>query len=270
MSPPFQEPLEDSVADILRKALRGLEMSAIPIPLPKEHLYALLEKPENESDLRSVALALHLQPDRLLAISRGRYHPQAVCLPEGLLRFQTNFDSIRVNSYLAWDSITHHAVAFDTGADASELLGTLTTHHLQLEYLLLTHAHGDHIFDLDRIVEKTGATAWTAEKLSGAHLFIPGKTFPVGSLNVETRLTNGHSPAGITYVIYGLSRIVAIVGDALFAGSVGGANVSYEDALRTCASEILSLPDDTLICPGHGPLTTVKEEKASNPFFSEL
>jgi glyoxylase-like metal-dependent hydrolase (beta-lactamase superfamily II) len=58
-----------------------------------------------------------------------------------------------------------------------------------------------------------------------------------------------------------------ITGDALFAGSIGGALVSYEDALRTNREQILSLSDDTIVCPGHGPLTTVGEEKRHNPFF---
>ena len=61
---------------------------------------------------------------------------------------------------------------------------------------------------------------------------------------------------------------VAVVGDAVFAGSMGGGGVSYADALATNKSEIFSLPDDTIICPGHGPLTTVAEEKRHNPFFA--
>ncbi len=235
--------------------------------LPKANLHTLLKAKKNKSDIHALAQALHLDPDRLLAISLGTYHPQPIALPEGLLRFQSDFDGMRVNSYLAWDPSTLHAVAFDTGADASELFDYLSSHRLQLDLLLITHSHGDHIFELDRIVEKTGAEAWAAERISGTHLFQPGKIFSAGSLHIETRLTRGHSPSGITYVVGGLSRVVAIVGDALFAGSIGGPNISYDDALRTCSSEILSLPDDTILCPGHGPLTTVREEKNSNPFF---
>ncbi len=285
------EPLEDSFTDILNKAQRGLKVSSNALPILPARPDALLKEPSakkdrewseemfslrkpgsragtlHESDLRTLAVALHLEPDRLLAISRGDYQPQAGLLPKEFVRFQTDFDGMSVNSYLVWDSTTRQAMAFDTGADASELLDDLTTNHLRLELLLLTHSHGDHIFDLDRIVEKTGATPWIAENLSGAHVFTPGKTFSLGGLKVETRLTNGHSSAGITYVIHGLSRCVAVVGDALFAGSIGGAHISYPDALHTCTSEILSLPDDTLLCPGHGPLTTVGQEKSSNPFF---
>jgi glyoxylase-like metal-dependent hydrolase (beta-lactamase superfamily II) len=61
---------------------------------------------------------------------------------------------------------------------------------------------------------------------------------------------------------------VVIVGDALFAGSMGGGMVSYADALRTNRREIMTLPPQTVICPGHGPMTTVAEERAHNPFFA--
>jgi hydroxyacylglutathione hydrolase len=73
----------------------------------------------------------------------------------------------------------------------------------------------------------------------------------------------------MTYVVTGLTRPIAIVGDSLFAGSMGGGNVSYRDALRTNLEKILTLPDQTIICPGHGPMTTVGEEKEHNPFFAE-
>ena len=72
----------------------------------------------------------------------------------------------------------------------------------------------------------------------------------------------------MTYVVTGLSRPVAIVGDSLFAGSMGGGNVSYDDALRNNREKILTLPDETIVCPGHGPLTTVGKEKRDNPFFA--
>ena len=82
--------------------------------------------------------------------------------------------------------------------------------------------------------------------------------------------THGHSVGGMTYVIDGLEKPVAVVGDAIFAGSMGGGMISYEDALRTNREKIMTLPNDTILCPGHGPLTTVCEEKQSNPFFPEF
>jgi glyoxylase-like metal-dependent hydrolase (beta-lactamase superfamily II) len=72
----------------------------------------------------------------------------------------------------------------------------------------------------------------------------------------------------MTYVVTGLANPIAIVGDSLFSGSMGGGNVSYQDALRNNLEKVLTLPDDTIICPGHGPMTTVSEEKVHNPFFA--
>jgi glyoxylase-like metal-dependent hydrolase (beta-lactamase superfamily II) len=72
----------------------------------------------------------------------------------------------------------------------------------------------------------------------------------------------------MTFVVRGLARPVAIVGDSLFAGSMGGGNVSYQDAIQNNLEKILILPDNTVLCPGHGPLTTVGEEKRHNPFFA--
>ena len=69
-------------------------------------------------------------------------------------------------------------------------------------------------------------------------------------------------------MVTGLARPIAIVGDSLFAGSMGGGNVSYQDALRNNLEKILTLSDETIICPGHGPMTTVGEEKQRNPFFA--
>jgi glyoxylase-like metal-dependent hydrolase (beta-lactamase superfamily II) len=175
-----------------------------------------------------------------------------------------------VNSYLAYDAASGCAVAFDTGSDGSDMLSFLAARALRLELILLTHSHGDHIFDLDRLKEKTGAPAWIGgrEPVEGAAEFDAGHAFTCGNLRIETRLTWGHSKGGITYVIGGLERPVAVVGDAVFAGSMGGGGVSYLDALRTNREQILSLPEATVLCPGHGPLTTVGEEKANNPFFT--
>ena len=116
----------------------------------------------------------------------------------------------------------------------------------------------------------TGAPAFVGDRepIDGAQTFAPGREFHAGKLKIETRLTWGHSPGGITYVVTGLERPVAVVGDAVFAGSMGGGGVSYADALNTNREGIFSLPDQTIICPGHGPMTTVGEERTHNPFFA--
>ena len=98
----------------------------------------------------------------------------------------------------------------------------------------------------------------------------PGAAVAVGDLSVSARLTPGHAEDGVTYVIEGWPDsvpAVAVVGDAIFAGSMGKDFNTPELAQAKVREEILSLPGDTLICPGHGPLTTVAEEQSNNPFF---
>jgi glyoxylase-like metal-dependent hydrolase (beta-lactamase superfamily II) len=136
--------------------------------------------------------------------------------------------------------------------------------------ILLTHTHPDHIEDLDGLSSGSGAPLYAPENepVADATIIGEGDEFELGSLLIETRLTSGHSAGGLTYVVRGLARPIAIVGDSMFAGSMGGGAVSYDDAVRNNVEKILSLPDNTIICPGHGPLTTVGKEKRENPFFA--
>lgn len=266
-------PLEDKFNDIVGKAMRGLQLSDSQVAeksgADAAAIHALRAGQWSEATARKVAPTLHLGTDALAASGNESWAPEPVSI-NGLAQFNQPYDDMTVNSYLVWDAQSGEAVAFDTGADCSDMLALLAEKKLRLKYILLTHTHGDHIFDLDRLKEKTGAPAFVGERepIEGAESFAAGRSWTVGSLQIESRLTWGHSKGGITFVVSGLAQPVAIVGDAVFAGSMGGGGVSYDDALATNKKEILSLPDNTIIAPGHGPLTTVGEEKVHNPFFS--
>jgi len=266
--------LEDNFEDILGKAARGKKIGTKELSelagVGQTEVDAILGGRFEEQGARALASVLDLEPERVVAIGKASYQPGDIAL-EGLAMFTTPFDDMTVNSYIVWDPATKTAAAFDTGSDVSEMLDFIEARGLRLETLFITHSHGDHIYDIDRLIEKTKAKAVTpeAEPVQGLEIFSPGAEFSIGDLKVATRLTWGHSKGGVTYVIEGLARPVAIVGDAVFAGSMGGGMVSYEDALRTNREEILTLPDVTIICPGHGPLTSVAEEKRNNPFFPE-
>ena len=246
-------PLEDNLADIVGKAQRGLRLPEIP-------------EPKNETEIRRVADTLGLGADALLAIANRTYSPADPGRIEGLVCFNTPFEDMTVNSYVVFDPASKVAAAFDTGADCSDMLGL----GVKIGQIFLTHIHADHIIDLAKLKAATGAKAYVSERepIEGAEAFADGARFSIGSLRVETRRTSGHARGGVTYVITGLAKPLAIVGDAVFAGSMGGGAVSYEEALRTNRENIFTLPDDTVLCPGHGPLTTVGEEKRHNPFFS--
>ncbi len=266
-------PLEDTAADIVGKAMRGLKLTdadvAAKAGIDADAVASFLDGTYDERTARAVAPLLRVSADALSAIGHKAWRPQPVTVA-GLAQFNTPYEDMTVNSYVAFDRATGEAVAFDTGADCTGMLELLAREKLTLKLILLTHTHSDHILELDRLKEKTGAPAFVGnrEPLDGAESFPEAREFQCGALRISTRLTWGHSPGGITYVIAGLEKPVAIVGDAVFASSMGGGGVSYADALRTNREQILTLPDATVLCPGHGPLTTVGEEKAHNPFFA--
>lgn len=276
-------PLEDTVADIIGKAQNGLNINDVALAeraeVPIEIIRALKSGEWNadlEGNVVRIANALHLKADALVEIADHSWYPAPVRMPGGFAAFNTQFSSdMTVNCYLVWDVLTKEAALFDTGMDATKILETLVRENLKLSTVFLTHTHPDHVHALDRILaDAPEAVVRVSERepFPDAELFETGRgSYQVGSLVIEPRPTHGHSPGGTTYVVRGFSdsSILAIVGDAMFAGSEGGVmHEQYQEARRLNSDNILTLPDQTIICPGHGPLTTVGEEKEHNPFYS--
>lgn len=270
-------PLEDLFNDVVSKSMRGLGLTdatlAAQAGVTAEQIAEVKAGKVDEAVLSRIAPHLQLHGPSLVTMAHGAWRPADVVLP-GLAQFNTTYHDMTVNAYLVWDEATKHAVAFDTGADAQPILDFVREHGLNLSLIFVTHTHPDHILDLAKLSGDGAVTVFVHEKepCAGARTFALGTTegWETGGLKIEPRSTWGHSKGGITYVVTGLARPVAVVGDALFASSMGGGMVSYPDALATNRREIFSLPDATVICPGHGPLTTVGEEKSHNPFYPEL
>ena len=267
-------PLEDNVSDIIGKAQRGLGISDSRLAersgVSAEKIRKLREGIFERDAVERVAPLLNLDAAALQKLADGQWNPEAVEEIDGVAQFNTVYGDITVNAYLAWDPASREAVAFDTGADCRGMLERIAAESLTVKLILLTHAHPDHVADLTRLRKETGAPVYISEReaADGAEAIAEGKRFRISSLEIEARLTWGHSPGGMTFVVTGLARPVAIVGDSLFAGSMGGGNVSYDEAVRNNREKILTLPDETIVCPGHGPLTTVGKEKKDNPFFA--
>lgn len=267
-------PLEDNFADIIGKAQRGMRLSDTELAekarVSSQALRKLREGEFDELALLRVAPALGLSARALCELATGGWKPNKLENFDGIAQFSTSYGGMLVNSYLVWNPDTKHGAAFDTGADCADMLRLATKENLSVKLILLTHAHSDHVADLPRLREKTSAHVFAParEKVPGAEPVNEGKHFHLGKIDIEARLTWGHSPGGMTYVVIGLARPIAVVGDSLFAGSMGGGNVSYNDAVRNNLDKILTLPDETIVCPGHGPMTTVGEEKQHNPFFA--
>ena len=266
-------PLEDNFTDIISKAQRGLQLSDSQLAEKSgaalEAIHRLRDGTFDRKAIDRIAPVLQLEAQALSDLAEEKWQPNDINI-DGLAQFVTVYGDMNVNAYLVWDPESGEAAAFDTGADSRALLELSASDRLTIKLILLTHAHPDHVADLDRLAEATQAPVFAPrrEKAPGAESIEEGKHFTLGKLRIDSRLTCGHSPGGMTYVIHGLERPVAIVGDSLFAGSMGGGNVSYEDAVRNNLEKILVLPNETILCPGHGPLTTVGEEKKHNPFFA--
>jgi glyoxylase-like metal-dependent hydrolase (beta-lactamase superfamily II) len=206
--------------------------------------------------------------------------PDIVCLTNGV--FQEN-------CYIVADRTVQDAVLVDPGEEVELFLNRLSFEQLSLRAVWLTHAHVDHVMGVKRVVEDTGVPVYlhpadrplydgTAQQ--GAWLgirpeqppppdfeFAHGDTVSVGTCEFEVRHVPGHSPGGVALVGHG----AAIAGDALFAGSIGRTDLPGGDGaqlLRSIREQLLTLPDETVVYPGHGPATTVGEERRFNPFLT--
>ena len=274
---PYSTPLEDCFEDVIGKACRGLGIDdgtlSFLTGVEEETIAALKEGEFNEEGARALCSTLGLDADCLVAMARGEWAPEPLEL-NGLRQFNSDYrGEMTVNAYLAWDAATGAAAIFDTGANADELLAAVEELGVEVKAIFLTHTHHDHIIELERVLAATGRPpVYVSERepVPGADLIVPGKSFQIGGLAIETRLTAGHSIGGISYVISGLARPVAVVGDALFCSSMGGGIISFPQALECNRKELFTLPDDCVVCPGHGPRTTIGEEKAHNPFYPEF
>ncbi len=268
--------LEDFSEDIIGKAMRGRGISVADLSVnsgvDQKYIKNLLNGDFEEAGARAISPHLKLCADALVASGNSLWRPQAVDL-DGLEIFNTPWRDMRVNAFLIWDPASGEAAAFDTGADAVGMIDLVKKKELKVGAVYLTHTHGDHIADLERVLSAyANPPVYVSgnEPLRGATCIPEGHCGRIGALSLQTRLTRGHSKGGHTYVVTGLARPVAIVGDALFAGSMGGGMVSYTEALETNRQQIFTLEDNTVVCPGHGPMSSVGEEKQHNPFYPEF
>ncbi len=269
-------PLEDSFADVINKAQRGLKVSdedlAARADVSKADLAAVKGGKPIIAVIRRIARHLRLAPNPLESLARKEWYPEQPVFPRGFAMFNTAYEDMTVNSYLVWDPKSRVAAVFDTGASAQGLLDLVDAEKLKVHYLFITHAHEDHIADLDTLAKRTKAEVWSHEleplARPGARTFKEGAYFHVGDIAIKTLLTSGHSPGMTTFYITGLSWPLAIVGDAVFSCSMGGSQTAFEEQYRLNVEKIFTLPRDTVIAPGHGPLSTVAQEKHHNPFYA--
>jgi len=271
--------LEDHAGDIIRKARTmsgvSLEQAAKAAGLGQEELAALEDsgKVTGNPNFKVLAERIGLNGDKLTQIAAGWLPSKKdVSTWREFRTLTTTANGMAVNCYLIWDEVSREAALFDTGWHAAPIFEAIDANQLQLRHLFITHTHEDHIAAVGAVRQRfpkvrlhSSTQSAPVEQRNRANDFIH-----LGSLRITNRDTPGHAEDGTTYIVGTWpddAPHVAVVGDAIFAGSIGRGNQSWDLAKQKVRDQIFSLPPDTLLCPGHGPLTTVAEEKAHNPFF---
>ena len=252
-------PLEDDVTLVMRKAMRGMSMDAAALAAESTVSVAEIERflgGNFSCDVaRAVAPSLGLNSDAMATLPV--YRPNVPSM-HSVSRFVLPFEKDQVNAWLIRDE--DQALLFDTGYlpdSAATLLSKLGVADVNL---FLTHDHRDHV----------GGMAALRPMLKKQHMLPLGQSVSLGSLQVKCIDLAGHCIPSWGYVIEGLSKMICVTGDALFAGSIGGCadSFTYQMALRNIRQHVLSLPADTILLPGHGAATTVAQELRRNPFLS--
>jgi len=286
--------LEDAFADIIGKARFGKGWSLSELKgrsnIAEARITALEEEaPPTQDEISRLADALTLDPEKLGGIARAAWEPHIA--PPYLVDTDTDpakdmihiidgrIGSYPVNGYFFIDWKNRECVLFDTGYSPKKVLAFLKEMGLRLVAVCLTHAHPDHIGGIEDIQSQVdGPVYLSSNEVSGNfrlknHTPVVEKTtLAVGRFKISARSTPGHTDGGTTYYMDTgplVPKKLAFVGDALFAGSIGRAKASdtYPALLNSVKEVILSFPSDTVLFPGHGPVTTVGEECKHNPFF---
>ena len=199
---------------------------------------------------------------------------------------------LHTNCFIFIDPKSREAWLIDPGGNSTEILKTLETHNARLTHIILTHAHFDHLLAAPDIKARTRAhlalhpaeqpvldhapqavKAWLGWDWGPApqvdRYLHPGDPLTLGQTDIEIRHVPGHSPGSIALIDHAARR--AWVGDILFRGSVGRTDLpggNHSQLIRSINEQILTLPDDYTLYPGHGPETTVGHERQHNPFIT--
>lgn len=259
--------LEDDYTWATRKALRGLGLTpadaARQAGLPENRVITFIEGDFSEEIARRLAPVLHLKPEALAR--HPGYLPKPLALP-GVHRLDLPFGEERVNSWLVW--LDDAAILFDSGFETTSCLVALDAIGAPTPgQVFITHAHRDHVGGIPSLAARGNVIH--GPRIENTRPMRPGDTIRCGPLTVRACDLSGHADPALGYHIDGLARPVLVTGDALFAGSIGGCATPaiYQQALRNLEQVLSPLPDSTILLPGHGPATTLGEERAGNPFL---
>ncbi|MBU3091910.1 MBL fold metallo-hydrolase [Clostridium sp. CF011] len=187
------------------------------------------------------------------------------------------------NCYIVMDKNTNEAIVLDPGGDVDDIVKAIDTIGAKVKYILLTHGHLDHTSGVAQLKTITNAVVCMSKKdddliTKGVNLFGPlieggadkllknGDIIRISNLEITCIDTPGHTPGGMSFLI----KNCAFTGDTLFAGSIGRTDFAggdFNTIITSIKSKLLCLPENTIVYPGHGPCSTINNEKLNNPFL---
>lgn len=199
---------------------------------------------------------------------------------------------LQCNCSVIGDEASHEAMVIDPGDDIDEVIALVREHGLTVKQIVITHAHIDHVGGAMKLRTLTGApivlnqndsallkmldvqATWIGVAPPGEvkidHSIAQGDTVQAGSLKASVLHTPGHTEGSVCLYFPAQNKLIA--GDTLFAGSIGRTDLpggSFEKIIDSLHGQVLALPDETVVVPGHGPLTTIGEERENNPFLAK-
>jgi len=199
---------------------------------------------------------------------------------------------LQCNCSVIGDESTREAIVIDPGDNIDQILRLIKKHNLRVKQIVITHAHIDHVGGAAKLRAATGAPVLLNQNdyallkmldVQAAWIGVPtpdmveidesigqADRVKAGTLEAHVIHTPGHTEGSICLYFPAEQKLIA--GDTLFAGSIGRTDLpggSYEKILRSLHDRVLALPDETVVVPGHGPVTTIGQERESNPFLQK-